>query len=66
MALAKTKEAERLAKMEKCVYCDGSGVGDYWVHDLSETVDFTCHICDGHGVAKRRDNRVGREQKRTP
>ena len=35
---------------QRCAYCDGGGVGEYWVTSLSETISAPCHICDGKGV----------------
>lgn len=32
-----------------CPYCEASGEGRYWTHDLQETVGFDCHVCEGRG-----------------
>jgi hypothetical protein len=36
-----------------CPYCKGTGEGDYWTHDLMDTVSFTCHACDGTALVSR-------------
>jgi DnaJ-class molecular chaperone len=33
-----------------CPYCTGKGVGEYWVHSLTRTIDAECHACDGAGA----------------
>lgn len=33
-----------------CPYCGGSGEGSYWTHDLQETIQAGCHICEKEGT----------------
>jgi DnaJ-class molecular chaperone len=34
----------------RCPYCQGTGLGDYWFHNLSDTLTTECHACKGHGI----------------
>lgn len=36
-------------KLVPCPYCGGDGQGSYWVHDLSDTIDADCHVCETAG-----------------
>lgn len=30
-----------------CPYCEATGTGSYWTHDLGDTIDAPCHACKG-------------------
>lgn len=41
--MAKTQQVQ-------CPYCSGTGIGAYWLHSLTDTIDTKCHWCDGVGT----------------